>query len=252
MNAPPKTLAARLRKAASPAIEPVPAMDLPQKRPAASPTPRQPDVPETSQDNLPVLEAFQRFLDAERRKTRRRLLAVSLSFLVVLTAIVGGATFMGVAFFAELRRDFDDIENSVARTRDNNLRIQEDAEKTLKAVEKQRHEIMADYENEKKSLSTAQSEIESQMRSHTTALDEIKAMVATLKSENSLLKKTIARIAQPVGAATKPLARAVTAPAAPSNTVAGSADTTQEPVLDLAVAVGTEEQQVNWRIPIPE
>jgi hypothetical protein len=90
MEAPPQSLrdAVRSRVDEMPMLHPD---RLPSRRPGGALAPRQ--------ESLPVLEAFQEFLDYERRRARRRLVAVMLAFTLILIGLLAGAVFFGIYAF---------------------------------------------------------------------------------------------------------------------------------------------------------
>lgn len=247
MNLPPKSLPARIRKGVKP-DEPTRATEVVANRPAAgaaSVAPN-PDAVELSPENLPVLHAFQRFLEVERRKTRRRLLAVSFTFLFILIAVSGGATWLGAILFSELRRDFDDIERSVAASQDTSIRLQDDTREALRALELQRQKLMDEYEKDRRIWTTGQSDVTTTLRQQETALQEIRAMVDSLK-EDTRQAPPVTAAPQPTTPPPVPLAPdAAEPPATPPPTRMAQAPMT----LRLTPVAG--HAQINWRLPIPE
>jgi cell division protein FtsB len=90
MEAPPQSLrdAVRSRVDEMPVVHPE---RLPSQRPGGGLAPRQ--------ESLPVLEAFQDFLDYERRRARRRLVAVMLTFTLLIVGLLAGAVVFGLYAF---------------------------------------------------------------------------------------------------------------------------------------------------------
>ncbi|HMP77688.1 MAG TPA: hypothetical protein PKE12_15440 [Kiritimatiellia bacterium] len=86
-------------------------------------------------NRLPVLQAFQEFLDIERRKARRRLAATALGFLAVLFGIlVAGGVFF-VQFAGRVDRDVRQLEQALAAARDETGSLRGDAQAMQRALD---------------------------------------------------------------------------------------------------------------------
>jgi len=102
---------------------------------------------ETFGPRWPVLQAFQEFLEIERRQARRRLLRMAAGFLALLVLVVAGGLFTLVHLNGRMRRDVEALEAALAsaRTETSSLRgntealqsAMRDAQQALETVRQQ-------------------------------------------------------------------------------------------------------------------
>ncbi|MCZ7592164.1 MAG: hypothetical protein M5U15_08395 [Kiritimatiellae bacterium] len=86
-------------------------------------------------NRLPVLQAFQEFLELERRRARRRLIGVALTFLGVLVAIliIGGALF--ATFAHRMNTDISNLQNALAVARNESGALRGDTQVIQRALD---------------------------------------------------------------------------------------------------------------------
>ena len=94
-------------------------------------------------NRLPVLQAFQEFLDIERRKARRRLAATALGFLGILLAVlIAGGTFF-YRFVGRVDRDVRQLEQALAAARDETGALRGDSAAMQRALDEARTALAA-------------------------------------------------------------------------------------------------------------
>ncbi len=76
-----------------------------------------PETLRRNADSLPVLAAFQEFLEIERRRTRGRMLTLTLLFLLVLFAGGGIAGFLGLSYYRQTKQQTQAVKTELADLR---------------------------------------------------------------------------------------------------------------------------------------
>jgi len=143
-------------------------------------------------DSLPVLEAFQEFLDAERRRARKRMLILTGVFAVFLVAVVGGGVVAVRRTFSGVERDFDSLKDKAdafaERTSENN--------KATKAALGRLHTKLSDmrssFATEQGSIVASQSNVETKVTEYEEQVTELQQMLDGIESENASMKTELA------------------------------------------------------------
>ncbi len=89
-------------------------------------------------NRLPVLQAFQEFLEIERRQTRRRMRAMALTFLGVLVAIILIGVGLFFAFAGRMNADMRRLETALAVARDESGALRGDTQAIQRALDEAR------------------------------------------------------------------------------------------------------------------
>lgn len=99
---------------------------------------------ETFGPRMPVLQAFQEFLELERRRARQRLVVVASGFLAILLLVIAGGSLLAWRFAGQVRNDVKTLEKALAAAREENSSMRgqtaamqlaiEDAQKALGAM----------------------------------------------------------------------------------------------------------------------
>jgi len=142
--------------------------------------------------SLPVLEAFQEFLDNERRVARRRLVGLTLFFLLILLMAGGG----GVALVTiQMKRMAVDYDNVVAKT-DALQSAETSTLASLTALESriEVNDQLLTKQNEER-LSTHQ-DVEARMEAERARIAEMESILENLATENTALKTDLDRVMQ--------------------------------------------------------
>jgi hypothetical protein len=92
---------------------------------------------------LPVLQAFQEFLEIERRKTRRRLVATALIFLGILLAVIAASAVLFARFSGRIGAEVRRLERALAAAYDEQSAIREDSESMRQALAEARDALEA-------------------------------------------------------------------------------------------------------------
>ena len=220
----------------------------------------------SGQEPLPVLQAFQSFLEIERRRTRNRILALSGIFLVVLLLVGGVVTALGLVFTGQMRADMAGLQRDVTAVKDEALKVKGEAEAVLAAFEgeaaKLRGEVLAAQATNASVSATSAGEYAAGMAQTRTALETLqrdnealKANLTKLQGEYPALSNSIHRIIADLLRAQPKTEEPIVAriDARPEKTmVAAMASKLATRDLVITVTPSNGQQTVPWCVSIPE
>jgi hypothetical protein len=141
---------------------------------------------EALEEDLPVLNAFRQFLDAERRRARRQLITMITVFTVVLAGLAGGG-----AWF--LRHTLERMETGIAADK---IRQQEERLVTvsnLQTVAKAAVSLRKDVLDTR----TATSALQDKVKDSFSELDRLLDTITTLELQNATLQRSVRKLDPP-------------------------------------------------------
>jgi FtsZ-binding cell division protein ZapB len=140
--------------------------------------------------SLPVLEAFQEFLEVERQKSRKKLLLVTIVYsLLVLMLVAGGAAFI----YIQMKRAEGDYSKLVERTQAIEGSIKSAAEgfdASLAGLE----ERSVSRSDLSQGISQAQSNLEEKVTQAKSGMDDVQKSIEQLRRENESLKAELRKV----------------------------------------------------------
>lgn len=146
-----------------------------------------PETLRRNADSLPVLAAFQEFLDVERRRTRGRMLALTSLFLLILLA-AGGATFLvGLTFYRKTQSDTTAMHASLDSIRTQVESQQDGASKGLSDLETRADVLETALDRQMTVFQGEQDELTAQLAGMNTNLSSLHSIIARLQNENAQL-----------------------------------------------------------------
>jgi len=180
--------------------------------------------------SLPVLEAFQEFLDKESQKAKKRLMQATLLFTaIIIAAVAAGGTFI----YLQAKRSAADYSALAAKTGE-----LESANKASSASISELEALLNTNTEQQKNLQSAHANITDIVNNDSKLIEDLQQTIKNLEEENKSLKADITKfivdwhtITQKVDsiAATQTtlLAKSQAAPAKPANTPEPTADLKQ-------------------------
>jgi len=130
---------------------------------------------------LPVLEAFQEFLDAERERVRERMRILTAFVSLILLCVVGGSILVGSFFFRKIKENMETFRTE-SRTALTQLAVK---------TEKIRDEMEEEIRMEQETMLKTRSDIKKHANNYDNELEALKEVFSTLEHENKSLKKDI-------------------------------------------------------------
>ena len=195
---------------------------------------------EKTPDSLPVLEAFQAFLEAERSKTRKRAILLVSVFVLILLCITAGGTFMGIAAFKKLDHEFMSESSS----------LKKDTQTILTRIMEDVNGFCSDINSKQTEIEQGNSEISSQLTSYDKEILKLRKIMEAIKDENVSLKQDLVNMQSDLPKLSSRVEQAVAEfekmqvlPVPQSTAVVN---------LVMSITPRGRHEAVTWRIPIPE
>ncbi|MBT3294184.1 MAG: hypothetical protein HN919_07810 [Verrucomicrobia bacterium] len=192
---PPQLLRDRVRREHTAALAPRP-------RAAETPIPvnraeltelLKPDMLRRHAESLPVLAAFQEFLDVERRRARGRMLVLTSLFLIVLLAAGGAAALVGYSYYLKTSNQAATMQASLERL---SSRVEEDQGGALGALSslQARAKIMEQtFDSQMATFEVEQNGLSSLLSGMNTNLAGLHGTIARLQNANAQLHNQVER-----------------------------------------------------------
>jgi hypothetical protein len=167
---------------------------------------------ERTPKSLPVLRAFQDFLEAERRRSRNRILFLTAFFAAVLISVVSIGLFVGMAFMGQVRGDVDGMRVDLTDARETAATVRQEARSAMAAMARDAVARRTEAQADRSELAAAAGAMEAGLAACSNRLTDLKGLLDSLKADNAELKGDIAdarrtlreaadRAAQPSGVA---------------------------------------------------
>jgi len=274
MNLPPKSLKQQIanRNAAPSAAEPEPLVQeteplkpvdsIPRPAPKMKPiTPsaftQQKPAPATplgvqkQPESLPVLTAFQEFLEVERSRMRRRLVALSACYLVALIFIVSASFIAGMTALKRFRADVDNLQTELTRLQQVSIKYQTDTDTLAQRLSTETVRLRTDMQT----TDDEKNKLLSQVSQQNNKLSKIDELIKNLQNENTLLRNNLTVMQTKWMALTNDLVASlsqairppeVSLPAQPNNSAAAAQG------LVMSITPRGSSRSTEWRLPIPE
>ena len=141
--------------------------------------------------SLPVLEAFQEFLDKERAKAQKKMLFLTSAFVILfLLVTAGGATFI----YLQMKKSAVDYQDLTQSTQALKAQLATTSETTQKSIDN----LVSRLEKStvaQQGLSVTSSNITQRVELTKKDIEAIKKTIAALESENSALKAALEQVA---------------------------------------------------------
>jgi hypothetical protein len=201
--------------------------------------------PSLSEESLPVLNAFRKFIDAERRRARIRLMWLSLAFSVLLACVLATVLYLVHSRADELQTDIQGARRQVTEVRSNT-----DAE--LKRMADAAARLTTDIN---RGFRVAHSNVASQIGTRDAEIDKLKETISTLEIDNAVLvgrlKEILDRTEQLQGAYMSQAQQFQTFQEAVQVPALGPGTSTNRPVAPVPVlpAIPPAYPQVQFRLP---
>lgn len=233
-----------------------------------------PETLRRNADSLPVLAAFQEFLDIERRRTRARMIALTLLFLLVLLAAGGAAGLLGLSYYRKTHAQTQAVQAGLET-----LRLHVDANYgafgALSNLASRAGTLETTFDKGMASLSIEQDGLSVRLAGMHTNLAGLHSTIARLQNENSQLSHRMERsdaewtmMTNQIDRMMELLVQVQSQPAPPQSAASVHSDETpvdaeiasrgarspapppRESII-LAIIPKGEGRAVDWRVPLP-
>jgi methyl-accepting chemotaxis protein len=150
---------------------------------AAKPAAQSVQESKSRQDSLPVLQAFQEFVETERNHARKRLLAMSFLAFVLLLAVCGCAVFAIVVLQKRFTTDFSVMQGKVIQLSQDTLKLRNEATGELNKLRQDTETFRQNIEAGTSTVESTKSELLASLATQKNDIDEIRRLLNDMKKE---------------------------------------------------------------------
>jgi hypothetical protein len=205
-------------------------------------------------ESLPVLEAFQEFLDNERRRARKNLVTIGLSFLFILLLLAGIGGGFAYMFAQRIRADVGNLENGFSRFQDSWRDQRSEMHSSIAGLTGDTSRIEKNLTRERQELAAVREKLEQQEQGVEARMVKLARAMLGIKQENRRLQNELSGMRKHLAEASNRL-QSIAADLPPIDTAGTSAASSQlltdTGVVEVPVT-GSSGRKWGWRIPIPE
>ncbi len=144
--------------------------------------------------SLPVLEAFQEYLDNERRIAKRRMIALTATFALILVAVGAGAGLTVYLVMQRMAVDYDEVASQTKALEASVASQQATTQSSLAALEQQLSETKQTSESLRSELLSAHTNVVQIVESDSARMTEFQEVLDRLAGENKALKEDLDRV----------------------------------------------------------
>jgi hypothetical protein len=190
---------------------------------------------EQSPESLPVLTAFQQFLDKERRRMRARIFTLIMFFTAIMLLGVAGILLAARVFQTRMQRELNRLETDIAN-------VDSSGQSALSRLQAEAVSLRKEVDAEKsarKDLSGSRAEIEARIDAYAKRLDKVLATTEVLQVENTTLQTRLEKLKEQIRLAA-------------TSDRTSSIDTRSSSTMALSIMPRGGKHARQWRVPIPE
>jgi len=194
-------------------------------------------------EDLPVLRAFQEFLEAERKRSRDQMIMLSVLLLLVFIAVVVAGLVAGRTVIASFRAEFRSAQTAAAQARTG-------IANQVSELARESGDLRSGIAAEREARDVVVDRFDREMDVRGRELKEVRETIDSLEIDNALLARGLRAIEN------LPPARITPAPPppSPSGPAPASVEAREAPAetgwLSLSVPSPTG-QPMTWRVPLP-
>lgn len=227
---------------------------------------------EKTPENLPVLNALQEFIAAERKKARNRITALTVFFLILIAVTSATGVFVGMVFYRQMQEDIGEVRDDLAGFKSKNSEVTRKAGELVSVFDEESEKLRSDISKNSTALTSMRGDVESQLNSYLARLSSLSETVEGLQEQNRQLSSRLTEIKE--SAATSragvPASRRPQRTAKADNESVGAHARDNRPRaheastrpatpmmpdgngVRMMITPRGSDRQVEWRLPIPE
>ena len=190
-------------------------------------------------DSLPVLQAFQEFLEVERSRTRNKLISLGFLFLLIVILVAGLSFFLTYSFYHRASRDIDDVRRTLGVTKGETLAANARLLDTVSAYTQQTDRVREAIDRDRASILQMQAAFTSRTDLAEQSLDNMRNSMSMMELQNAALRRNLEEALS--------LWRNITPPTLPDANELAAHST-----LVVAITPPNAKEPVALRLPIPE
>lgn len=206
-------------------------------------------LPASDRGSLPVLEAFQEFLDNERRGTQRRIRMMAAVFGALLAAMGGVILFVSLAHFGRMRNALQRVHADVSAYRDAALRAENTAAQGFADAAQAARTLESRLAAGTQILDRTQLRLQALDGRVDDGLTNLHSLLTSLRAENASLRDALQTVETRLPLIYRDLDLALARRVEEQKT----AEPRSRPaILAISIRPPDAASELEWRIPIPE
>ena len=215
-------------------------------------------------ESMPVLEAFQQFLDTERRRSRNRMLILSAVFSVVLLIVIAGGVAAALSYMRPVQAGLAELQQGINGSERRASRAARRVDQAVEQLTLRERHLREEMGRDKQSIAEAQTSIRQQTDTLQAEMARTRDILRQLQQDNLRLREELR--ASPTGrgpvavgpgptlGSLPPAApAAATQPAVPTRAERTAATLARAPrAFELRITPVGQDEAVPWRVSVPE
>lgn len=145
-------------------------------------------------DSMPVLAAFQQFLEAERIRSRNRMITLSIAFATVLIVLMVAGTVVAVSMFRPVQREFLSLQDDIDSYQRQSERAAERIDRMLERFQDQDRRFRDQIAGERQAHAETKTELSLQKKQIEADLEHVQRLVQELRRGNMRLQRNIENV----------------------------------------------------------
>jgi hypothetical protein len=203
--------------------------------------------------SLPVLAAFQEFIEAERERARRRMVVLTAFFALLVIGLVAAGLIGGMLLFGKARQDFSVLQGDILAMRRETAATVVTARDTLARFAQDTQKIQADLGRGQDQLGALRQQLQAEKTDRGANVDQLRSTIDGLAGDNAALRKNLDGFLAGWPAVSNALDSAVRQIAQLRRPLPLPVPMSAEPgSLVLSIVPHGATHAVDWRLPIPE
>lgn len=158
-------------------------------------------LPETA-DALPVLKAFQEFLDIERKRSRRNITILTTCFAIIIILVITSGVLGGLLFMKPLKDEYTAMRETLESYKADNVESREYIQSSLM-------QINNDIQKERSEFTSTKDNIAHLTQTYDKTVTDLKTIIDTLNKENTNLKEDMLAMRNTIPSLSRDLNRAL-------------------------------------------
>lgn len=208
---------------------------------------------------LPVLEAFQQFLEAERLRSRRRIIILSTAFSAVLLVVIVGGVFVGATMLRPIHDDYRRVQSDINAFDRATANSRKQIDGMLDRFGRQDRRLQEELLKERQASAETRQELNRKSKQFESDVAHMQKLMGRLHAHNRELRKSIEeqneRLPSMVaGIRASMQDQGTSTDVGPVNNPPSEVARPRggKETLTLAIVPQGHDRSVDWRVPIPE
>ena len=157
-------------------------------------------------ESFPVLKAFQDYLEEERQRARKRMVNLSIAFMVVIVLVIGGFLSAGVMIFNHMAKGSDQVQTSLLELVRNAQQTPPAApapppvavvpDETIGKLAEENRKIREALSDQMRNANEHAASLQDTLSSQTSGLGDLQKQLAAMRDENERLQMNFAALQQ--------------------------------------------------------